>query len=266
MTILDTLADLAKQRVAQAKQSLPTETLRDKAYTLYETSGSQRDFPFEKALKSPGLSLICEVKKASPSKGVIANHFPYVDIAREYHAGGADCISVLTEPAYFMGNLSYLTEIHQEVPTPLLRKDFTVDPYMIYEAKISGASAILLIAAILKDDELREMARIAESLGLSVLFEAHDPDEIQRCLAAGARILGVNNRNLKDFTVNPENSISMRSYIPDSVTFVAESGVTGLEDLKRLQEHDVDAVLVGEALMRQENPCEVLDYWKQQLS
>lgn len=220
---------------------------------LDELSTPKGDFPFEKALRKPGISFICECKKASPSKGLIAPDFPYLKIAREYETAGADCISVLTEPKWFLGSDVYLREIVQAVSVPCLRKDFTVDEYMIYEAKVLGASAVLLICSILSEEQIREYLAVCETLGLSALVEAHDEEEVAKALRAGARIIGVNNRNLKDFTVDTNNSRRLRALIPAHILFVSESGVQGPEDVKRLAEVGVDAVLVGEALMRAED-------------
>lgn len=245
MTILDQLADYARQRMAAAQAALPLAELRQQALAL-----PRGDFAFEQALKRPGMSFICECKKASPSKGLIAPEFPYVDIAREYETAGADCISVLTEPKWFLGQDAYLREIADAVSTPCLRKDFTVDPYMLYQAKLLGASAALLICAILTPGQLRDDIALCDELGLSALVEAHDEAEIQMALDAGARIIGVNNRNLKDFTVDTANSRRLRELVPAGVLFVAESGVTDRADVQRLEESGADAVLVGEALMR----------------
>lgn len=195
-------------------------------------------------------NLICECKKASPSKGLIAPDFPYLEIAREYEDAGADAISVLTEPKWFLGSDVYLREIASAVDIPCLRKDFTVDEYMIYEAKLLGASAVLLICSILSEAQIREYLAVCDVLGLSALVEAHDEAEVDMALSAGARIIGVNNRNLKDFTVDTENSRRLRERIPRKVLFVSESGVSGAEDVKRLRQIGADAVLVGEALMR----------------
>ncbi len=248
MTILDQLADHARERVARAKARVPEEALRGKALAL-----PRGDFPFEAALRKPGLSFICECKKASPSKGLIAPDFPYLQIARAYEAAGADAISVLTEPKWFLGSDAYLSKIAAAARIPCLRKDFTVDPYMIYEAKLLGASAALLICAILTPDQVRAYLGLCHELGLSALVEAHDEAEIRTALDAGARIIGVNNRNLKDFTVNTDNSRRLRTLIPEDVLFVSESGVKTAEDVERLRETGADAVLVGEALMRAED-------------
>ena len=245
MTILDQLAGYAAERVEHAKEKIPAEEMRRQALAL-----PGGDFGFEKALKKPELSFICECKKASPSKGLIAPDFPYLDIAREYEAAGADCISVLTEPKWFLGSGRYLREIASAVEIPCLRKDFTVDEYMIYEAKVLGASAVLLICSILSREQIKEYIGICDTLGLSALVEAHDEREIDDALSAGARIIGVNNRNLKDFTVDTDNSRRLHSRIPDEVLFVSESGVRSAEDVRALRTAGVDAVLIGETLMR----------------
>lgn len=245
MTILDKLAASAKARCEAAKGKIPPEEIR----RLAENT-PKGDFGFEKALKKPGMSFICECKRASPSKGLIAPEFPYLDIARDYEAAGADCVSVLTEPEWFLGSDRYLEEIAHTVGIPCLRKDFTVDEYMIYEAKLLGASAVLLICSILDAEQLKEYIGVADSLGLSSLVEAHDEREIAAAVGAGARVIGVNNRNLKDFTVDTGNSGKLRSLVPDDIVFVSESGVSDAGDMKRLYDAHVDAVLIGEALMR----------------
>ncbi len=245
MTILDKLAASAKARCEAAKGKIPPEEIR----RLAENT-PKGDFCFEKALKKPGMSFICECKRASPSKGLIAPEFPYLDIARDYEAAGADCVSVLTEPEWFLGSDRYLEEIAHTVGIPCLRKDFTVDEYMIYEAKLLGASAVLLICSILDAEQLKEYIGVADSLGLSSLVEAHDEREIAAAVGAGARVIGVNNRNLKDFTVDTGNSGKLRSIVPDDIVFVSESGVSDAADVKRLYDAHVDAVLIGEALMR----------------
>ncbi len=244
-TILDQLADHARERVRMAKERQPFEEVKERALSL-----PVGDFAFERALKKPGMSFICECKKASPSKGLIAPEFDPVAIAKEYEAAGADCISVLTEPKWFLGSGDYLRNVAQNVSIPCLRKDFTVDPYMIYEAKLMGASAVLLICSILSDQELEEYMEICDRLGLSALTEAHDEEEIQRALRAGARVIGVNNRNLKDFSVDTENSRKLRELVPPEVVFVSESGVQSAEDVGKLHETGADAVLIGETLMR----------------
>ena len=245
MNILDQLANYARQRVEEAKRQTPLAEIKRQALAL-----PKGDFRFEKALAKPGLSFICECKKASPSKGLIAADFPYLQIAKEYESAGADAISVLTEPKWFLGSDRYLEEIASAVSTPCLRKDFTVDDYMIYEAKLLGASAVLLLCAILDDVQLREYLALCDGLGLSALVEAHDEAEVDRALNAGARILGVNNRDLKNFTVDTENSRRLRARIPEDVLFVSESGVRTAEDVARLAAIGADAVLIGETLMR----------------
>lgn len=253
MNILDQLAEHARQRVEAAKQTVPLAEAKRQALAL-----PKGNFRFEKALAKPGLAFICECKKASPSKGLIAPDFPYLQIAKEYEAAGADAISVLTEPKWFLGMDAYLKEITSAVSTPCLRKDFTVDEYMIYEAKLLGASAVLLICSILNEEELKHYMAVCEELGLSALVEAHDAEEVEMALRAGARIIGVNNRNLKDFTVNTDNSKKLREMIPPEVIFVSESGVKGSEDVAALREIGADAVLVGETLMRAEDKTKML--------
>ena len=245
MTILDQLAEHARERVAASKSIRPLEQVRAEAQALHKG-----DFPFEKALRREGLSFICECKKASPSKGIIAEDFPYLQIAKEYEEAGADCISVLTEPKWFLGSDEYLKEITSAVSTPCIRKDFTVDEYMIYEAKILGASAVLLICSILSLEQIRGYIGICDELGLSALVEAHDEAEVKTALEAGARIIGVNNRNLKDFSVDTGNSMRLKELVEDDVIFVSESGVKDASDVALLKKAGVDAVLVGEALMR----------------
>ena len=250
--ILDELADLTRIRIEKQKtEYTPRNIERDaELMAAREMEVQEFDYPFEEALSKKALSMISEVKKAAPSKGVIAEDFPYMDIALEYERSGADAISCLTEPDRFKGSDEYLKGIVKQVSLPVLRKDFTIDPYMIYQAKLMGASAVLLIAAILTDEQLKEYYKIADTLGLSCLFEAHDEEEVKRCLAAGARILGVNNRNLKNFKVDINNSIRLRSLVPKDIIFVSESGIEKPADVKALKENGTDAVLIGEMLMR----------------
>ena len=249
-TILDRLAEHAMERVAEKKKKHPLEEIREKAFAACGAAAGTQEFPFEKALSGQGIHFICECKKASPSKGIIAPDFPYLDIARSYEAAGASAISVLTEPKWFRGEDRFLQEITAAVGIPCLRKDFTVDPYMIYEAKLLGASAVLLICAILDDTQLAEYLRLAHSLGLSALVEAHDEKEVGRALAAGARIIGVNNRDLRDFTVDINNSVRLRSLVPEDRIFVSESGIRNAQDVGLLCRSGTNAVLIGETLMR----------------
>ena len=247
--ILDEIAEKTRIRVAGAKQKISPEEMKQKALACE----IDREFPFEKELRKKGISFICEVKKASPSKGIIAEKFDYRSIAESYEEAGAGAISVLTEPEYFKGSIEYLKEIAEDVKIPLLRKDFTVDEYMIYEAKAAGASIVLLICAILDEETLKRYIEIANSLGLSALVEAHDEEEIQMALRAKARIIGVNNRNLKDFTVDIHNGIRLREMVPQDVLFVAESGIRTREDIEELEKAHVNGVLIGETFMRAEN-------------
>ena len=250
MNILEEIAAKTTERIRKEKEAIPLSTLRSAAE---KRRAGAPEFLFEKALKKPGVSFICEVKKASPSKGIIAEDFPYLDIAKSYEAAGADAISCLTEPFYFLGRDAYLEEITASVSIPVLRKDFTVDEYMIYEAKAAGASIVLLICAILDEETLKHYIEIADSLGLSALVEAHDEEEIQMALRAKARIIGVNNRNLKDFTVDIHNGIRLREKVPQDVLFVAESGIRTREDIEELEKAHVNGVLIGETFMRAEN-------------
>ena len=248
MTILDELADAARLRVEEAKGRLPLEGLRQAAEAL-----PKGDASFRKALSGPELAFICECKKASPSNGVIAQTYPYLAIAQVYEAAGADAISVLTEPTRFLGSEEHLRSIASAVKLPCLRKDFTVDAYMIYEAKVLGAAAVLLIASILDEKQLMDYLALCRELGLSALVEAHNEPEIETALRTGAEIIGVNNRNLHDFTVDTDNSRRLRRLIPPDILFVSESGVKNAEDVQRLREIGADAVLVGETLMRAED-------------
>lgn len=245
MTILDELAAYARERVSVAKKIRSADEIKAAALALPKGC-----FAFEKALKKDDIAFICECKKASPSKGIIAPDFPYLDIAKQYEAAGADCISVLTEPKWFLGSDSYLKEITEAVNIPCIRKDFTVDEYMIYEAKLLGASAVLLICSILDESVVKQYIGICDLLGLSALVETHNEDEVKAAIRAGARVIGVNNRNLKDFTVDTDNSRRLRALIPKDVVFVSESGVQTAEDISKLREAGADAVLIGETLMR----------------
>lgn len=245
--ILEKIAADKKIQVAEEKESVPLEQMRERAL---EKRGLLENFSFEKALRGEGISFICEVKKASPSKGVIAEEFPYVEIAKEYEQAGADCLSVLTEPKYFLGCDRYLEEIRQAVKLPILRKDFTIDIYQIYQAKVIGADAVLLICALLEEKFIKEGIEICDQLGLTALVEAHNEEEIQQAVRAGARVIGVNNRNLKDFSVDIENSTRLRRFAPNGTLFVAESGIRTRDDVKAFEAEQVNAVLVGETLMR----------------
>ena len=244
-TILDRLADHARERVEEAKRRQPLAEIRQRASDM-----PKGNFAFENALKKSDIAFICECKKASPSNGLIAPEFLYLSIAREYEAAGADAVSVLTEPKWFLGSDKYLKDIAGAVSIPCLRKDFTVDEYMIYEAKLLGASAVLLICSILSEEQIKEYIGICDGLGLSALVEAHDGEEVEIALRAGARMIGVNNRNLKDFSVDTENSRRLRQMIPPEVLFVSESGVGCAEDVSSLRGIGADAVLIGETLMR----------------
>lgn len=256
--ILEQIARDTEIRVTQQKKKVPLGTLKKAAYQMETDTG----FPFEKALAKEGLSFICEVKKASPSKGIIAEDFPYLDIAKEYEAAGADAVSCLTEPKYFLGADSYLKEIAENVKIPVLRKDFVVEEYQIYEAKALGASAVLLICALIEPVLLKRYIQVCDTLGISALVEAHDEKEISHAVWAGARVIGVNNRNLKDFSVDVGNSTRLRALAPKEILFVAESGIKGPEDIARLEENEVNAVLIGETLMKSRDKKKMLSYLK----
>ncbi len=248
MNILEKIVEKTKIRVDMLKNNTDFNALKQSAESM--TKGN---FPFEKALKKENIAFICEVKKASPSKGIIAEKFPYVEIAKEYETAGADAISVLTEPDFFQGGITYLEKIASSVNIPALRKDFIIDEIQIYESKVKGASAILLICSVLDGKRIENFIKIADSLGLSCLVEAHNEDEIIKALKSQARIIGVNNRDLKTFDVNIENSIKLRKSVPEDILFVSESGIKNYEHIKRLRENKVNAVLIGETLMKSNN-------------
>lgn len=253
--ILEEIAARTVQRVAEEKAAVPLSEMKKRAEALDANTG----FPFRKALSGDEISFICEVKRASPSKGMIAPDFPYLDIARDYERAGASAISCLTEPFWFKGRDEYLAEISNAVKIPVLRKDFTVDEYMIYQAKTLGASAVLLICAILSKEQLSEYLGIAHSLGLSALVEAHDEDEVRTALSVGAGIIGVNNRDLRTFTVDINNSARLRKLVPPEVLFVSESGIKTAADIEALRSNGTNAVLIGETLMRSPDKKAALD-------
>ena len=244
--ILQTIATKTKERIEKQKALHPLEELKQACTKL----PINQDFPFEQALRKEGLSYICECKKASPSKGLIDEDFNYLHIAKEYEEVGARAISVLTEPEFFLGSDQYLQEIAQEVKIPCLRKDFVVDEYMIYQAKLLGAQAILLIVSLLDTQTLKQYLDLATSLGLSCLVEAHDEVEIKQAIEVGAKIIGVNNRNLRNFQVNVENTLNLRQAIPKEILMVAESGIQNRSDIALLEKAQIDAVLIGETLMK----------------
>ena len=243
MNILEEIAKKTKERIQEEKRKVSLDELKQKVRIAKKAR-------FLNALQKEGMSYICEVKKASPSRGVIAPDFPYLEIAREYEAAGASAISCLTEPFYLQGSDRYLKEIAAAVKIPVLRKDFTIDEYMIYQANALGASAVLLICSLLDDAQLKDFRELAEELSMDALVEAHDEKEVERAGKAGARIIGVNNRDLKTFQVDVKNSIRLRKLAPPETVFVSESGIRTAEDIRRLYEQNVDAVLIGETLMR----------------
>ena len=264
--ILDKIAASTQARVERSKKQVAFEEIRMKAQSISAAESictargvdPDRGFPFERALSRQDINFICEIKKASPSKGLIAPDFPYLEIAKEYEEAGAAAISVLTEPEFFLGSDEHLLQIQKTVAVPVLRKDFTIDAYQIYEAKTLGASAVLLICALLDSRTIREYISICDELGLSALVEAHDEYEMESALMAGARIIGVNNRNLRDFTVNIKNSINLRKLVPENILFVAESGIKTAQDVEVLRQSGVNGVLIGESLMRSQNRKKLL--------
>ncbi len=262
--ILDEIAEKTRERIEEEKRRVSLKDMR--ALAEERKAGQWADgkarLPFEEALARPGMSFICEVKRASPSKGMIAEQFPYEEIGKEYEAAGADAISVLTEPFYFKGSDEYLAAIRRKVSIPLLRKDFTVDEYMIYQAKAFGADAVLLICAILSPGQLSEYRALAREMGLSALVEAHDEREVEMALSAEAGIIGVNNRNLKDFTVDISNSLRLRKMVPKDILFVSESGMKTRADIVRLEENGTDGVLIGETFMRSPDKTGLLQHLK----
>ena len=247
--MLDKIVAKTKERLIEAKSNKSLEELKDEVSKL----DINQEFQFKEALKDSEITIIAEVKRASPSKGLIAEDFDYIEIAKEYEQAGASAISVLTEPYFFKGSNDILREISQNVKIPILRKDFTIDEYMIYEAKSLGVSAILLIVSILDDIQLKQYLDLAHELGLSAIVETHDADEIKTAMDAGAGIIGVNNRNLADFTVDIENSVKLRRLVGDDIVFISESGIKTAKDVARLKENNVDAVLIGETLMKSDD-------------
>lgn len=254
--ILTRIANRTRERIAKEEQEIPVEVLKEKIAAMPPAPD------FYKALKKDGMSFICEVKKASPSKGVIAEDFPYTEIAMDYEKAGAAAISCLTEPFWFMGLDRYVEEIAEKVSIPVLRKDFTINEYMIYQARAMGASAVLLICAILTDEELKGYRELAENLGMHALVETHDEEEIKRAIDSGAKIIGVNNRDLRTFTVDVNTSLRLKKLVPDDKVFVSESGIKTPEDIKRLYDNHTDAVLIGETLMRADDKKAMLDNLK----
>ncbi|MCL1940599.1 MAG: indole-3-glycerol phosphate synthase TrpC [Synergistaceae bacterium] len=257
---LEKIVCSVKKRVEIAKAERPLEKIIWQALNM--PPHQNQDYPFEKVLSAKttadGIAFICEVKKASPSKGVISHDYPYMQIARDYMAGGAAAVSVLTEPEFFLGSGEHLREISNSLPIPTLRKDFIIDPYQIYEAKILGAAAILLIAEILDEAAMRDYMNTAHSLGLSVLAESHSLPQMEKAISAGARVIGVNNRNLETFEVDINTSAELRKKAPKELLFVSESGITSPDDIAMLRENGVNAVLIGETLMRSSDRIETL--------
>lgn len=261
MNILEEIAEKRKVDIESRKAKISLESIKEQAEELAGKELTEHGkfwYPFKSALSKEGINFICEVKKASPSKGLIAEDFAYLEIAKDYEKAGAAAVSVLTEPEYFLGKDEYLKEIAENISIPAIRKDFTIDAYQIYEAKVLGASAVLLICSLLGDEKLEEFLEIAHSIGLSALVETHDEEEVKRALAAGAQIIGVNNRDLKTFTVDVNNSVRLRKLVTGEIVFVSESGIKTAEDIEKLKKNGTNAVLIGETLMRSENKAQML--------
>lgn len=259
--ILDDLVAATRTRLDIFKKDVPFKDVKNAAEIIRDIR-EKEDFPFKKALAKDGLSFICEVKKASPSKGIIAEDFPYLDIAKSYESAGADAVSVLTEPDYFKGSVEYLQRIAAEISLPCLRKDFIIDEYMIYEARALDASAILLICAILSNDQLKEYLELAHSLGMSALVETHSVEEAQRAVDCGAEIIGINNRDLRTFNVDLNTTKIVAEFVPNDKILVSESGIHSAEDIDFVRSAGADAVLIGEAFMRAENKSELMNRFK----
>lgn len=256
--ILDDLVAATTKRINFEKQAISLEQLKEQADKIKNKNPQKVIDNF----LQPGLHFIAEIKKSSPSKGTIVEDFPYLEIAKEYQTANIGAISVLTEPDYFHGNIQYLTDIANTVDTPLLRKDFTIDPYMLYQAKIAGASLVLLIVGILSDEQLKSYLKLANNLGLAALVEVHNEEELNRALLANAKIIGVNNRNLKDFTVDLNNSLKLRPLVPDNIPFITESGIKTTDDIKRLKNANVNGVLIGETFMRADDRIKTIKEFK----
>ena len=244
-TILETIAAYAKERAARDKEKVPEKEMRERALTLPKGT-----FRFSRALRKKEMSFICEVKKASPSKGLIDPVFDYKRIAKNYEVAGADCVSCLTEPKWFLGSDVIFGEVRRTIQLPIIRKDFTADDYQIYQAKCMGADAVLLICALMDEKKLTHYLTICDTLGLDALVETHDEEEIKMAVSAGAGVIGANNRNLKDFSVDFSNAVKLRHLIPEEVIYVAESGVSRISDVEALRQAGADAVQMGEVMMR----------------
>ena len=256
--ILDDLVTATKKRIAAEKKLHSLDDLKKQSE---KTPMKDSQLIVDKLLE-PELTFIAEIKKASPSKGIIVQDFPYLEIAQEYQANKIDMISVLTEPDFFQGNLKYLQQITQEVDLPVLRKDFTIDSYMIYQAKIAQASLILLIVAILSDEQLKDYLQLAKKIGLAAIVEVHDKTELKRALRAKSEIIGINNRNLKDFSVNFNNSLKLKQLVPKSIPVIAESGIKTKADIKLLKQAGINGVLIGETFMKAKNRAEIISNFK----
>ena len=245
MNILDEIVAKTKSKLEEKKQGLSLEELSSKIdfKNLKETN-------FKKSLQNKTEAIIAEIKKASPSAGIISDNFDPVLKSKEYESFGASALSILTEEDYFLGNIEYLKDVKATTSLPILRKDFIVDEYQIYESKLIGADCILLIASILNDEELKNFSEIAERLKLDYIIEVHDEEELQRAQHFSNAIIGVNNRNLKTFDVDINNSVELKKIFEGENIFIAESGIKSKKDIEYLQQHNINVFLIGESLMK----------------
>lgn len=247
--ILDQLVKATQKRITKQEAKISFLELKNKA-NKKKSKNSQLIYDI---FSKKQISVIGEIKHASPSKGLIINNFNYISIVDDYEKSNLDIISVLTEPDYFKGSLNNLEQVHNKTNKPILRKDFIINEYMIYESFLSGADMILLIAVILSDTQLKKFYELANKLGLAVLFETHNQNEIERVLKLNPKMIGINNRNLMDFTVDINHSIKLRKYIPDSVICISESGIENKNDVNQLKEHQINGFLIGEYLIKADN-------------
>ncbi|MCM1022983.1 MAG: indole-3-glycerol phosphate synthase TrpC [Prevotella sp.] len=246
--ILDDITEKRREQLSREIAAVPLTEVRDIAEKAAKQPTGRS---FKAALKSlPRPAVIAEVKKASPSKGIISEDFRPAEQAAAYQKAGAAAVSCLTEEYYFKGSAEYFKAVRKTVGIPMIRKDFIIDPYQIYEAKAMGADAVLLIAAILSEEQLKEYRLIAEELGMDVLAESHDERELEAVIAAGCTVFGINNRNLKTFETSLENTRRLAKLVPEGGILVSESGISTAEDMKLLADLGADAVLIGETLMR----------------
>lgn len=254
--ILEQIIQTKHEELATRKAQCPLEALINKALLVTPKGGFVQALRSQAKAKRPGV--IAEIKKASPSKGVIREDFDPVAIAKSYALHNASCLSVLTDEQYFQGSDDYFTAVRASVELPMIRKDFTIDAYQVYEARALGADCILLIVSALDQGTLKSLYELATNIGLEVLIEVHDSEELDRALQLSPTLIGINNRDLKTFSTSLHTTIDLLKHIPDNVTVVTESGISKLEDVELMNNHEIYCFLVGEAFMREENPGEAL--------